>query len=36
MTAVYAWPVLFVVEFGWRQMRSKRIKAEEAQRNQRK
>jgi hypothetical protein len=36
MTAVYAVPVLFVVEFGWRQVRSSRIKAEEAQRNQRK
>mgnify|MGYP003453002699 CR=1 FL=1 len=36
MTAVYALPVLFVVEFGWRQVRSSRIKAEEAQRNQRK
>lgn len=34
MTAVYAWPVLFVVEFGWRQVRSSRIKAEEAQRTQ--
>ena len=36
MTAVYAMPVLFVVEFGWRQVRSSRIKAEEAQRTQRK
>lgn len=34
MTAVYALPVLFVVEFGWRQVRSSRIKAEEAQRTQ--
>ena len=35
MTAVYAWPVLFVVEFGLRQLRSARVKADEAKYNER-
>ncbi len=34
MTAVYAWPVLFIAEFILRQLRSSRVKADEAKRNQ--